>query len=707
MMMQCRLLVALSILLILVFASPAWALDADTYILNATGAGTWSATTADINDVSLDTDSPGQITASIASMGAGSGTTAVVTADPGTAFDVYATVNAGQNIAIPTTFFGQNINLKNLYRTNAGGTPLNSFLHEEEGFVEFENGSHEPVLGETVTGSTSAKTFVVVAVELVTGAWDGTGAGYIMYKSLSGALTDNEALQDSGATDIGDIVGDEDPDYPSVLGGRLYTMLDNMRAGLLRFPGSNEQAIFDDDNEVGYQGPPWSSYDVLRGSDIDRMYEICADVGCELYMRLAPADLNDTAAYFAGTQFCNGNNDPATCCTGDQAGSCTQLQMWQNAVEWIDNAGYTDISYIDLGNEPTLEGYANTAAGGEAWADKVKIWVDALTAVQGGLSLSFGSPEMLRVRMTANTSWWCDSFPSDHCTASNSYRPFLGDDNEGFLGELRTDSTELGIVGSHYYQKSGDYTVAQLLEWTTGSGTNLPHWDDYFLPALEKFADHHEWDSGTRPITVVGEMGPGAGSDGMSGQVDTVGAALWLADVFGRAGRAGVEALCFDDMTNTLYNVGNVWNHVLFANDFSTVHPLTLVYIMFDQWWGTHWVTDVTIADGGNANDTCGDGTEACGEGDLSVSAATDASFNIYVMVVNKRESDSLQVKITINTAGGLNYIDYTAPAHSVTVLAYAPDVSPPQGGGGLYNVIGGTKQLTLGGTKQLTLSGE
>lgn len=75
--------------------------------------------------------------------------------------------------------------------------------------LKFDTGATEPQADETLTGATSTDTGVVTEVILISGAWDGTAAGYLEMKSEIGIDedghwgTDNENINGSvGGTSI-------------------------------------------------------------------------------------------------------------------------------------------------------------------------------------------------------------------------------------------------------------------------------------------------------------------------------------------------------------------------------------------------------------------------------------------------------------------------------------------------------------------------
>ncbi len=70
--------------------------------------------------------------------------------------------------------------------------------------ISFANGSHEPVVGETIHGNTSAATGIVDYVVVDSGDWGGTAAGTIYMHTITGTWQDAEAIHDPTSTDCGD-----------------------------------------------------------------------------------------------------------------------------------------------------------------------------------------------------------------------------------------------------------------------------------------------------------------------------------------------------------------------------------------------------------------------------------------------------------------------------------------------------------------------
>ncbi|MFA5445888.1 MAG: DUF2341 domain-containing protein, partial [Bacteroidales bacterium] len=68
--------------------------------------------------------------------------------------------------------------------------------------IDFDSGSSEITVGETVTGATSGATGTVLAVELSSGSWEGgDAAGTIQIQDADGLFVDNEELDGSVAGD--------------------------------------------------------------------------------------------------------------------------------------------------------------------------------------------------------------------------------------------------------------------------------------------------------------------------------------------------------------------------------------------------------------------------------------------------------------------------------------------------------------------------
>jgi len=101
---------------------------------------------------------------------------------------------------------------------------------------------------------------------------------------------------------------------------------------------------------------------------------------------------------------------------------------------------------------------------------------------------------------------------------------------------------------------------------------------------------------------------------------------------------------------------------MLFHNDLNTLYPLYYTYLLFGQWWGDDWITDVS-------SDT---------EEDLSLSASIDDDY-IYVMLVNKTEATAHDFHATITHTGSTWYLTGTVGAYSaVTYRIELPaDVTP------------------------------
>lgn len=94
----------------------------------------------------------------------------------------------------------------------------------------FKQASVQPTIGETITGGTSGATGVIDDFELLDGAWDGTGEGYIyltsptgMNKRLLSIFSDGEALSGSIS---GSNFAYADGDGSVLINGLLYPLED-------------------------------------------------------------------------------------------------------------------------------------------------------------------------------------------------------------------------------------------------------------------------------------------------------------------------------------------------------------------------------------------------------------------------------------------------------------------------------------------------
>lgn len=61
-------------------------------------------------------------------------------------------------------------------------------------YVAFDNGALEPTVGDIVGGQTSGALAHVLVVVLESGAWDGTGTGYMILHVNSGTFQDNDNI---------------------------------------------------------------------------------------------------------------------------------------------------------------------------------------------------------------------------------------------------------------------------------------------------------------------------------------------------------------------------------------------------------------------------------------------------------------------------------------------------------------------------------
>ena len=61
-------------------------------------------------------------------------------------------------------------------------------------YIPFDNGAIEPTVGVIVGGQTSGALGHILLVQLESGAWDGTGAGYMILHVHSGAFQDNDNI---------------------------------------------------------------------------------------------------------------------------------------------------------------------------------------------------------------------------------------------------------------------------------------------------------------------------------------------------------------------------------------------------------------------------------------------------------------------------------------------------------------------------------
>jgi hypothetical protein len=70
--------------------------------------------------------------------------------------------------------------------------------------IAFGSGAHEPVVGETIHGNTTAATGIVVYTVVSSGAWSGTAAGFIYITTVTGSWNNAaENIHDSTSTLIG------------------------------------------------------------------------------------------------------------------------------------------------------------------------------------------------------------------------------------------------------------------------------------------------------------------------------------------------------------------------------------------------------------------------------------------------------------------------------------------------------------------------
>lgn len=94
------------------------------------------------------------------------------------------------------------------FRDNAGGTAGAIYKATSSGWtavslgveLQFDAGSGEIFVGNTLTGATSGATGVVTAILLRTGTWGGTGVGTVVFASVTGTFQNNENLQVGGLT---------------------------------------------------------------------------------------------------------------------------------------------------------------------------------------------------------------------------------------------------------------------------------------------------------------------------------------------------------------------------------------------------------------------------------------------------------------------------------------------------------------------------
>jgi hypothetical protein len=94
-----------------------------------------------------------------------------------------------------------------LRSNTAYGTGQFSFSIVQEK-VAFTNGSHAPVIGETLTGGTSGETAVIIGVTVDSGAWGTSDAAGSMYFHTVSGVFQAEELQDGDTNDVCDIAAD-------------------------------------------------------------------------------------------------------------------------------------------------------------------------------------------------------------------------------------------------------------------------------------------------------------------------------------------------------------------------------------------------------------------------------------------------------------------------------------------------------------------
>jgi hypothetical protein len=288
------------------------------------------------------------------------------------------------------------------------------------------------------------------------------------------------------------------------------------------------------------------------------------------------------------------------------------LDEWTDFAAYVVEKNYTDVVYISSGNEN--EGFEGWDAA--TYVSNFKLYYNAMKAIKP--DLVFGAPEA------------CDmGGPS----------PFDKPWVDPILQQLSSQGYQVGLVTSHLYQGGREITsVDDLLRdtsrYTSATQLMVQSRDRYYpnVPAM--------WT----------EWGPTWGNPARH-VFTSVGTALWGAEAIGRVARAGGDGVSF-------YRLSSMkdfpWPSMMFTNDLSEIYPMTLTYLMFAQWWGSDWVTNVSTTNFSK----------------LSVNASID-SERVYVMLVNKTTGEALSTRVTVNGGSKTYYFTQQVPAHSITLVSF------------------------------------
>jgi hypothetical protein len=119
------------------------------------------------------------------------------------------------------------------FRDNAGGTAGDIYKSTGAGWVkvtlgreiQFTTGSGQIFDGDTVTGASSGASAIARRVLLRTGSWAGTGAGTLVFRTVTGTFTNGENLQVGGVTKA--VASGADTAITRSPGGRVETVIAN------------------------------------------------------------------------------------------------------------------------------------------------------------------------------------------------------------------------------------------------------------------------------------------------------------------------------------------------------------------------------------------------------------------------------------------------------------------------------------------------
>jgi hypothetical protein len=239
---------------------------------------------------------------------------------------------------------------------------------------------------------------------------------------------------------------------------------------------------------------------------------------------------------------------------------------------------------------------------------------------------------------------------------------------ENVLRKLANDGYSLNFITAHAHQLSGSQTdiehplypkLRNLLAWPdndppTHADRGTAKYYETRIETLAKLRDTYH----PNAKIMITEYSPAWGTPTNAARAvqlyNTVGTALWAADVLGRAARAGADALLYHPLTLHRSRAGGVKSGMLFHNDLSRLYPLYYVYLMFGQWWGDEWVLDVSSTD----------------EARLSVNASV-GDGQAYVMLINKTYDKDLSCCVEVRHGGGVSHIPCSAKAHSIVLLNF------------------------------------